>query len=122
MNKREFTDFIHPEQSPRMKDLIILETIEDMDRNGDGLISETEYIRDMWEADGQSEPDWLKTERENFRLYRDRDHDGQLNPKEVELWLMPTDYDNIQAETVHLFREADLNQVKSIDLSLLAFL
>ena len=105
-----------------MKDLIILETIEDMDRNGDGLISEAEYIRDMWEGgEATDEPDWLKKERENFRLYRDRDHDGQLNAKEVELWLMPTDYDNIQAETVHLFREADLNQVRTIDLSLLAF-
>ncbi|CAF1520193.1 unnamed protein product, partial [Adineta steineri] len=49
-------------------------------------------------------------ERKNFRNYRDLDHDGKMSRKEVELWLMPTDYDNIQAETEHLFHEADKNQ------------
>lgn len=96
-----------------MKDLVVLETIEDMDGNGDGMISAEEYIRDMWDGDESNEPDWVKTERENFQKYRDLDHDGKLNLKEVELWLMPTDYDNIQAETVHLFREADQNEVKA---------
>ena len=114
MNKREFADFIHPEQSARMKDLVITETIEDIDRNADGLISVDEYIGDMWdktENNQTSEPDWIQTERENFLAHRDLDHDGKLNRKEVELWLMPVDYDNIHAETLHLFREADADQV-----------
>jgi Ca2+-binding EF-hand superfamily protein len=114
LNKREFADFIHPEQSPRMKDLVITETIEDIDRNTDGFISLDEFIRDMWDSTENNntvEPEWIKTERENFQNYRDLDHDGKMNRKEVELWLMPTDYDNIQAETSHLFREADTNQV-----------
>ena len=37
-----------------------------------------------------------------FRKDRDLDHDGKLNRREVELWLIPIDYDNIQAETLHL--------------------
>lgn len=115
LNKKEFADFIHPEQSSRMKDLVITETIEDIDTNHDGLISLDEFINDMWdntENNNTSEPDWIQTERENFLNYRDLDHDGKLNRKEVELWLMPVDYDNIEAETVHLFHEADKNQVK----------
>jgi len=113
LNKREFADFIHPEQNLRMKDLVITETIEDIDKNKDGFISLEEFISDMWDSTENNntvEPDWIKTERENFRNYRDLDHDGKMNRKEVELWLMPTDYDNIQAETLHLFREADKNQ------------
>jgi Ca2+-binding EF-hand superfamily protein len=117
LNKREYADFIHPEQSPRMKDLFITETIEDIDKNKDGFISLEEFLGDMWdttENNNTAEPDWVKVERENFKSYRDLDHDGRMNRKEVELWLMPTDYDNIQAETAHLFHEADQNQVKNL--------
>ena len=116
LNKREFADFIHPEHSLRMKELVITETIEDIDKNNDGQISMDEFLGDMWDSIenvNASEPEWIKTERENFRKYRDLDHDGKLNRREVELWLMPIDYDNIQAETLHLFREADQNQVKT---------
>ncbi|CAF1050204.1 unnamed protein product [Adineta steineri] len=113
LNKREFIDFIHPEQSFRMKDLVITETIEDIDKNNDGFISLEEFITDMWDSNENNhttEPDWVDVERKNFRNYRDLDHDGKMSRKEVELWLMPTDYDNIQAETEHLFHEADKNQ------------
>lgn len=98
-----------------MKDLVITETIEDIDRNKDGSISLEEYIADMWdntETNQTAEPDWIQTERENFAAYRDLDHDGKLSRKEVEQWLIPTDYDNIQAETAHLFYEADQDQVR----------
>ena len=116
LNKSEFTDFIHPEQSSRMKDLIVTETIEDIDRNHDGFISLEEYIADMWDPNEEvnktgKEPDWIENERENFRSHRDLDHDGRLNRDEVERWLIPTDYDHIQAETAHLFHEADQNHV-----------
>jgi Ca2+-binding EF-hand superfamily protein len=122
LNKREFADFLHPEQSLRMKDLVITETIEDIDKNKDGLISLEEFISDMWDSTENNntiEPPWIQTERENFRTYRDLDHDGKMNRKEVELWLMPKDYDNIQAETAHLFREADQNQVSILVLVLI---
>lgn len=108
-----------------MKDLIITETIEDIDKNKDGSISLEEFLNDMWnssENNNTSEPDWLKVERENFRQYRDLDHDGKLNRKEVELWLMPTEYDNIQAETLHLFHEADQNQVNDCFFCIIKFI
>ncbi|CAF4498690.1 unnamed protein product [Rotaria magnacalcarata] len=96
-----------------MKDLVITETIEDMDANKDGFISLEEFLHDIWDSTENNntiEPEWVQTERENFLTYRDLDHDKKLNRKEVELWLMPVDYDNIEAETSHLFREADKDQ------------
>ena len=113
LNKNEFADFLHPEQSVRMRDLVITETIEDIDKNHDGFISMDEFLNDMWDSTenmNTTEPEWLKTERDNFREYRDLNHDGKLDRKEVQQWLMPTDYDNIKAETAHLFHQADTNK------------
>ena len=44
LTKEEFADFLHPEESERMKDVVVLETIEDIDKDGDAKISLMEYI------------------------------------------------------------------------------
>lgn len=44
LNKLEFQDFVHPEESAHMKDIIVVETIEDIDKDKDGKISIDEYI------------------------------------------------------------------------------
>ncbi|CAJ0962548.1 unnamed protein product [Ranitomeya imitator] len=43
-NREEFTAFLHPEEFEHMKDIVILETLEDIDKNGDGFVDEDEYI------------------------------------------------------------------------------
>ena len=72
LNKLEFKHFLHPEESDHMRDIVISETLDDIDKNGDGLISLEEYIGDMYRGDGDesSEPDWVKAEREAFRVRR----------------------------------------------------
>lgn len=61
-----------------MKDVVILETMEDIDKDNDGKVSLMEYIRDMYKGeDGEEEPDWVKGEREQFNTYRDKDGDGK---------------------------------------------
>ena len=56
------------------------ETIEDIDKDGDGRLSIDEYIGDMYSTDSSStvdeEPDWVKRERESFKEVRDQDGDG----------------------------------------------
>lgn len=44
LTKEEFTSFLHAEQVDHMKDVIVLETMEDIDKDQDGKISLTEYI------------------------------------------------------------------------------
>ena len=48
LNKIEFQSFLHPEDHPDMVDIVVLETLEDMDHDKDGGISEAEYIRDIY--------------------------------------------------------------------------
>ncbi|CAF1027668.1 unnamed protein product [Didymodactylos carnosus] len=111
LNKEEFADFTHPENAPRMKELVITETIEDIDKNGDGLLSIEEYIGDMWNSEkGLEEPEWIKNERENYKKYRDLNHDQYMDREEIEKWLMPSDYDHVEAESSHLIREVDANK------------
>ncbi|WP_411027222.1 hypothetical protein, partial [Salmonella sp. s54925] len=56
------------------------------------------------------EPEWLKTEKEQFAKYRDKDNDGYLNKDEVKDWILPPEYDNVDAEAGHLMHEADVNK------------
>lgn len=44
LTKEEFTGFLHADQVEHMKDVVALETFEDIDKDGDGKISVTEYI------------------------------------------------------------------------------
>jgi calumenin len=44
LDKDEFTGFLHPEEAGHMRDLVVLETMEDIDKDSDGQISITEYI------------------------------------------------------------------------------
>ncbi|XP_005110307.1 calumenin isoform X1 [Aplysia californica] len=122
LSKEEFQDFLHPEEAEHMRDIVVMETLEDIDKDGDGHISLQEYIDDIWgddeddeddeegETDKDGEPEWVKTEREQFTNYRDKDHDGKLNKQEIKEWIIPEDYDHSSAEAAHLVRQTDENR------------
>ncbi|XP_032094687.1 calumenin isoform X1 [Thamnophis elegans] len=106
--KEEFTAFLHPEEYDYMKDIVVQETMEDIDKNGDGFINLEEYIGDMYSHDGNTEePEWVKTEREQFTEFRDKNHDGKMDKEETKDWILPSDYDHAEAEARHLVYESD---------------
>ncbi|XP_029038822.1 calumenin-B [Osmia bicornis bicornis] len=108
LTKEEFAAFLHAEEADHMKDVVVLETMEDIDKDGDGKISLSEYIGDMFEGpEGEEEPEWVKNEKEQFSMYRDKDGDGFLNFEEVKTWIIPADFDHAEAESRHLIFEAD---------------
>jgi len=111
LNKFEFKHFLHPEESDHMRDIVISETVDDIDKDGDGQISLAEYIGDMYRGDGEesSEPDWVKAEREAFNEHRDENGDGFMDSDEVRKWILPADYDHTEAEAKHLIYESDTN-------------
>ena len=65
----------------------------------------------MWPQEEDEEPDWVKSEREQFTEFRDKNKDGFMDQKEVQDWIIPPDYDHSEAEGKHLIFEADANRV-----------
>lgn len=66
---------------------------------------------DETDPENEGEPDWVKTEREQFASFRDKDHNGKLDKHEIREWIIPEDYDHSTAEAEHLIRSSDENRV-----------
>ncbi|KAK2859276.1 hypothetical protein Q5P01_003896 [Channa striata] len=110
-DKHEFSAFLHPEHHEYMKDIVVQETIEDIDKNGDGFIDLKEYIGDLYNAEeGEQEPEWLESERQQFSEFRDKNNDGKMDREETLDWILPSDYDHADAEAKHLLNESDANK------------
>lgn len=110
LNKEEFQAFLHPEDAEHMRDILVLETLEDMDTDKDGSLSVDEYIGDMYkELPGGSEPDWVTQEKTLFGTERDKDGDGFMSFEEVKRWIVPDDFDHSLGEARHLIVQADVN-------------
>ncbi|KAH8379763.1 hypothetical protein KR009_006996 [Drosophila setifemur] len=111
LTREEFTAFLHPEDHPTMKHVVLQETISDLDKDKDGKISVDEYIGDMYRPSGEEEeePEWVASEREAFSKHRDLDNDGYLNEEEVKQWITPHDFDHSESEAKHLIFEADMD-------------
>lgn len=67
----------------------------------------------MYSGSEEDEPDWVKNEREQFALYRDKDNDGVMDKSEVKDWILPSDYNHAEAEALHLLHESDENKVSN---------
>ena len=91
LTKTEFSNFLHPEEADHMRDIVVQETLEDIDKDGDGQISLEEYIGDMYRGEGgeEAEPDWVKAEREQFNSFRDTDKNGYMDLEEVKMLSKP---------------------------------
>jgi len=122
LSEEEFGMFLHPEEFKRMRDILVTEVIEDIDLDKDGRISEEEYLKDMWNDDTFDEvsrdptkdendvlraPSWVGEESTTFRELYDEDKDGYLDRKEISVWLIGDEDDNVDNEVDHLFKEAD---------------
>ena len=44
MDYDEFGNFLHPEEAEHMREIVVIETMEDIDKDKDGKISLEEYI------------------------------------------------------------------------------
>ncbi|XP_019639807.1 PREDICTED: calumenin-A-like [Branchiostoma belcheri] len=86
LDKDEFMTFLWAEEFPRMHDIVILETMEDMDKDGDGVLSYLEFTDD--EEGMEDGPEAKKT----FHEY-DADADGELSRAEVKLWVLGATFD-----------------------------
>lgn len=69
-------------------------------------------LGDMYpNKEGEEEPDWVKSEREQFSQHRDTNKDGKMDKDEVQKWIIPDDYDHSDSEAKHLIHESDDDKV-----------
>lgn len=69
----------------------------------------------MYNQEGDtSEPEWVKTEREQFTEFRDKNKDGKMDKEETRDWILPSDYDHAEAEAKHLVYESDADKVSTV--------
>lgn len=69
----------------------------------------------MYNQEGDStEPEWVKTEREQFTEFRDKNKDGKMDKEETRDWILPSDYDHAEAEAKHLVYESDADKVRTV--------
>ncbi|CAI5454079.1 unnamed protein product [Caenorhabditis angaria] len=121
LDRTEYGCFMHPEDCDHMRDIVVAETVDDIDKNKDGVVDLEEYIGDMYrpedypELNGK-EPDWVQSEREMFKEHRDKDGDGKLNQEEMRDWIMPVGFDHAEAEARHLVGIADDNKDGKLSL------
>uniref|UniRef100_A0A2K5NJR9 EF-hand domain-containing protein n=1 Tax=Cercocebus atys TaxID=9531 RepID=A0A2K5NJR9_CERAT len=102
--REEFTAFLHPEEFEHMKEIVVLKTLEDIDKNRDGFVDQDEYIAGMFShEENDPEPDWVLSERESNKVRK-------LDKDEIRHWILPQDYDHAQAEARHLVYESDKNK------------
>ncbi len=55
--------------------------------------------------------DWAQKEQEQFFKHRDKNGDKRMDRSEIGEWIMPSDYDPIDAEAKHLIYHADDDKV-----------
>ncbi|VDN06190.1 unnamed protein product [Thelazia callipaeda] len=120
LDRTEYGCFMHPEECDHMRDVVVQETLEDIDKDKNGYVELDEYIgkfmnaytcdmyrpEDYPELSGK-EPEWVASERQMFKEHRDKNGDGKLDQEEMKEWIMPVGFDHADAEAKHLIGIAD---------------
>merc|ERR1711953_1298059 len=114
LTKEEFKGFIHPEYYEHMYSVNRDETMADLDMDGDGKLSLSEFVNHLYgDTEGLDVADWDSAGLQ-FRQFRDHNKDGFIDKDELMIWIHPRDYDQDKAEAEHLIKEADSNQDKAL--------
>lgn len=87
LDSDEFKAFSHPEETPRMLDIILKHGLDEHDKDKDNYVSFQEYLGDR--ADGQDK-EFLVIEKDKFDHVYDKNSDGKLSINEIQNWLVPS--------------------------------
>jgi Ca2+-binding EF-hand superfamily protein len=116
LTKSEFKDYTYPEESERIREVLVDEAIEDMDTNKDDVVSLDEFVAhltDVTDEAEKSDPEWLGTQQNHFTVYLDKDKDGTLSREELRAWLIPP-FNKHEAEAWRLITLADADKDRTL--------
>jgi Ca2+-binding EF-hand superfamily protein len=74
LDKNEFRHYSHPEESDKVRPVLVKQTLTEKDKDGDGALSFQEFIGDASDKDKS----WLLSEKDKFDAEHDKDKDGLL--------------------------------------------
>lgn len=87
LDSQEWIAFSHPEEHPTMLPIILQQTLNEKDMDGDGAISFQEFIANRG-SDLNKEA--LLAEKLKFDDVLDKNHDGKLEGNEILSWVVPS--------------------------------
>lgn len=104
---REFIYFLHPEEGIHMLDSIVLETVDNIDRDADKLISLKDYIGEgiLDMKNGEQFVDKVKEFKE-----KDKNLDGKLDMDEMRGWIGQVYRSTASTEAEHILNNGDKNK------------
>lgn len=104
LTMHEFLYFLNPEEGKHMRKCIVLETIENMDLDGDGALNIKDYIGEGI-LEMKSGDEFVAKVKE-FKEY-DKNVDGLLVEDEVRDWMFPPDHSTSKHEVEHIMSHGD---------------
>ncbi|XP_077425374.1 calumenin-B-like isoform X2 [Vanacampus margaritifer] len=110
VNKSEFASFVYPEHFEHMEEIVMIETLDDLDGNGDGVIDLGEYIGEKYAEEDIREPELAQMDRDHFTKFLDKNTDGKLQREEIRDWLLLDENRHADAEVKLLFQKADADK------------
>ena len=105
----EFKAFLHPDDFPHMRSIVIEEAIRDLDVDKSNSIDLQEYMREMVRDDENTSEESRERHASDFMRYRDSNNDGKLDMQEVGEWVMPEGFDHAEAEAKYLISMSDVD-------------
>ncbi|KAI6659988.1 Calumenin-B [Oopsacas minuta] len=105
----EFKAFLHPDDFPHMRTVVIEEAIRDLDLDKSNTIEIHEYLSEMNRDDDNMSNEDRERHSSDFKKHRDMNNDGKLDFEEVGSWVMPEGYDHALLEARYLISMSDSN-------------
>lgn len=104
LSVHEFLYFINPEEGKHMRASLVLETINNMDLDGDGALNIKDFIGEGI-VDIKNGDEFVEKVKE-FKSF-DKNVDGLLIEDEVRDWMYPEGYNPAKHEVEHIFSHGD---------------
>lgn len=103
----EFKSFLHPDDFPHMRSIVIEEAVRDLDVDQSNTIDIDEYIREMTRDSYDMSNESRERHKADFKKHRDLNNDGKLDVEEVGSWVMPEGFDHAESEAKYLISMSD---------------